>query len=178
MVPLRDLCGPSKVHLRSQRDLRKKRSKNSSCSTTAHCSPLASGYLPSELLNNRQIRAKIDTLLPSPAHIAQERQAQEATKSQAKELEDSVVNNIHKLYSVGTPCYALYCGPRCTSDPKWVPATVVKVHGLRSVNVKVHPRRCIWQCHLEQLRPRYRLDEDLEPGQDVQDHIRTQNTVE
>lgn len=43
-------------------------------------SPLASGYSPSELLNNGQIRTKIDTLLPSPAHVAQERQAREATK--------------------------------------------------------------------------------------------------
>ena len=30
--------------------------------------PLASGYSPSELLNGRQIRTKIDILLPSPAH--------------------------------------------------------------------------------------------------------------
>ncbi|XP_062513410.1 uncharacterized protein K02A2.6-like [Corticium candelabrum] len=68
-------------------------------------SPLASGYSPSELLNNRQIRTK--TLLPSPAHEAQERQAREATKSQAKELQ-SMVHNVHRHYQVGTPCYALY----------------------------------------------------------------------
>ena len=37
--------------------------------------PLASGYSPSELLNGRQIRTKIDTLLPSPAHKAQGQQA-------------------------------------------------------------------------------------------------------
>lgn len=141
-------------------------------------SPLASGYSPSELLNNRQIRANIDTLLPSPAHIAQERQAQENTKSQAKELEDSTVSNVHKLDGVGTPCYALCCGPRRTNEPKWAPATVVIVHGSRSVNVKVHPRRPIWRRHLEQLLPRYAVDDDSKPGQDVQDLIRTQNTVE
>ena len=115
-------------------------------------SPLASGYSPSELLNNRQIRTKIDTLLPSPAHEAQERQAREATKSQLKESQGTI-NSVQRLYSKGTPCYALYCGPRRTSDPRWVPATVIKVHGSRSVNVKVHPRGPIWRRHLEQLRP-------------------------
>ncbi|KAL5488608.1 hypothetical protein EMCRGX_G017577 [Ephydatia muelleri] len=44
--------------------------------------PLSIGYSPSELLNGRQIRIKIDVLLPSPAHIAQGKQAKEATKSQ------------------------------------------------------------------------------------------------
>ncbi|XP_062507885.1 uncharacterized protein K02A2.6-like [Corticium candelabrum] len=53
-------------------------------------SPLANRYSPSELLNNRQIRTKIDTLLPSPAHEAQERQAREATKSKAKEFQRTV----------------------------------------------------------------------------------------
>ena len=44
--------------------------------------PLNTGFSPSQLLNGRQIRTKIDSLLPSPAHIAQERQATDATKSQ------------------------------------------------------------------------------------------------
>ena len=135
-------------------------------------SPLASGYSPSELLNNRQIRTKIDTLLPSPAHEAQERQAREATKSQAKESQ-SMVHNVHRHYQVGTPCYALYCGPRRTSEPKWVPATVIKVHGSRSVNVKVHPRGPIWRRHLEQLRPQYGVDEDNDPGMDLRDYLRS-----
>jgi len=38
--------------------------------------PLSTGYSPSELLNGRQIRTKIDTLLPSLAHTAQGKQAQ------------------------------------------------------------------------------------------------------
>ena len=42
--------------------------------------PNSTGYSPSELLNSRQIRTKIDTLLPSPAHAAQGKQAREATK--------------------------------------------------------------------------------------------------
>ena len=32
--------------------------------------PLNSGYSPSVLLNGRQIRSELDTLLPSPAHAA------------------------------------------------------------------------------------------------------------
>ncbi len=48
--------------------------------------PLASRYSPSEFFNNRQMRTKIDTLLPSLVHEAQEHQARETTKSQAKEL--------------------------------------------------------------------------------------------
>ena len=94
---------------------------------------LAEGYSPSELLNGRQIRAKIDTLLPSPAHMAQGRQAREATKSQAQEDPERVT----AIYCIGTPCYAVYCGPRQEKDPRWVPAVVTKVFGSRSVNVRV-----------------------------------------
>ena len=44
--------------------------------------PLSTGYSPSECLNGRQIRTKIVTPLPSPAHSAQDK---EATKSQQSE---------------------------------------------------------------------------------------------
>jgi len=37
--------------------------------------PLSNGYSPRELLNGRQIRTKIDTPLPSPAHTVQDKQA-------------------------------------------------------------------------------------------------------
>eukprot|EP00731_Ephydatia_muelleri_P022992 Em0015g575a len=40
---------------------------------------------------------------------AQGKQTREATKSQAQEAPNRVV----PIYSVGKPCYALYCGPRC-----------------------------------------------------------------
>ena len=116
---------------------------------------LTSGYSPSELLNGRQIRTKIDTLLPSPAHIAQGKQTLEITKSIAKE---------GYKYRVGMPCYALYCGPRRDKDPRWVPAIVIKVHGPRSVNVRVHPRGPTWRRHIDQLRPCYGVDQDTDPG--------------
>ena len=124
--------------------------------------PLNTGFSPSQLLNGRQLRTKIDALLPSPAHIAQEHQAREATKSQQKE--QTAVQHVRTAYDVGTPCYALYCGPRQTSTPRWVPATITRVHGTRTFTVKVHPRGPLWKRHLEQLRPRYGVVEDADPG--------------
>ena len=123
--------------------------------------PLDFGFSPSELLNGRQIRCQIDTLLPSPVHLAQKKQSKEAMKSQMT----SQVSKLTHTYDVGTPCYALYYGPRRDRDARWVPATVIKVYGTRSVNVRVHPRGPIWRRHLDQLRPRYGTDEDSDPGE-------------
>ena len=61
------------------------------------------------------------------------------------------------------PCYTLYCGPRRDKDPRWVPATVTKVFGTRSVNVRVYPKGPTWRRYVEQLRPRYFSAEDEEP---------------
>ena len=119
------------------------------------------GYSPSELLNGHQIWTKIDVLLPYPAHAAQGKQAREATKSQAQEAP----NRVASIYSVGTPCYALYCGPRLEKDPRWVPAVVTKVFGSRSVSVRVFPRGATWMRHIEQLCPRYGAQEDADPGE-------------
>ena len=129
--------------------------------------PLNTGFSPSQLLTGRQLRTKIDALLPSPAHIAQEHQAREATKSQQKE--QTAVQHVRTAYDVGTPCYALYCGPRQTSTPRWVPATITRIHGTRTFTVKVHPRGPPWKRHLEQLRPRYGVVEDADPGIDICD---------
>ena len=124
--------------------------------------PLNTGFSPSQLLNGRQLRTKIDALLPSPAHITQEHQAREATKSQQKE--QTAVQHVRTAYYVDTPCYALYCGPRQTSTPRWVSATIIRVHSTRTFTGKVHPRGPLWKRHLEQLRPRYVIDEDVDPG--------------
>ena len=126
------------------------------------CTPLNTGFSPSQLLNGRQLRTKIDALLPSPAHIAQEHQARKATKSQQKE--QTAVQHVRTAYDVGTPCYALYCGPRQTSTTRWVPATITRVNGTRTFTVKVHPRGPLWKRHLEQLQPLYGVAEDTDPG--------------
>ena len=114
-----------------------------------------SGLSPSEMLIGRQIRTKLDALVPSPAHAAQGRQAKAAAKEQRHER-TRMVNITTCQYAVGAPCFALYCCPnRNHRSPRWVPAVVVKVFGTRSVNVRVLPRGPIWRRHIEQLRPRY-----------------------
>ena len=136
--------------------------------------PLNTSFSPSQLLNGRQPRTKIDALLPSPAHIAQEHQARGATKSQQKE--QTLVQHVRTAYDVGTPCYALYCGPRQTSTPRWVPATITRVHGTRTFTVKVHPRGPLWKRHLEKLQPRYGVAEDTEDTEDTTVAISEQST--
>ena len=124
--------------------------------------PFASGLSPSELLNGRRIRTKIDTLVPSIPHLLQVRQSRQASKhSNTKDSE--VISKVEHHYSLGDPCYALYFGPRRDRDPRWVPAIVTKVHGTRSVNVRVIPRGPTWRRHLDQLRPRYGSDQDDDP---------------
>ena len=115
--------------------------------------PFASGLSPSELLNGRRIRTKIDTLVPSILHLLQGRQSKQASKHSNAE-DSEVVSKVEHHYSLGDPCYALYFGPRRDHDPRWVPAIVTKVHGTRSVNVRVIPRGPTWRRHLDQLRPR------------------------
>ncbi|XP_028408106.1 uncharacterized protein K02A2.6-like [Dendronephthya gigantea] len=135
--------------------------------------PLELGYSPSELLNGRQIRCKIDTLLPSHAHAAQGKQAKQATKSQEAEKPAEVTQiRATPKYEVGTRCYALYYGPRREKEARWVPAIVVKVFGTRSVNVRVQPKGLVWRRHVEQLRPWYvNPDEDAEPAEQPREAI-------
>ena len=122
----------------------------------------ASGLSPSELLNGRRIRTKIDTLVPSIPHLLQGRQSKQASKHSNAE-DSEVVSKVEHHYSLGDPCYALYFGPRRDRDPRCVPAIVTKVHGTRSVNVRVIPRGPTWRRHLDQLRPRYGSDQDDDP---------------
>ena len=122
--------------------------------------PLLCGCSPSELLNDRQIRTAIDVLIPSPAHKAQERQSKQAAKTAQR-----LAGRLDPQDRVGTPCYALCCGPRRDKDPRWIPAVVIKVSGARFVCVRVYPKGPIWWSHVEQLRPRYVSAEDVEPGE-------------
>ena len=124
--------------------------------------PFASGLSPSELLNGRRIRTKIDTLVPSIPHLLQGRQSRQASKHSNAE-DSEVVSKVEHHYTLGDPCYALYFGPRRDHDPRWVPAIVTKVHGTRSANVRVIPRGPTWRRHLDQLRPRYGSDQDDDP---------------
>jgi hypothetical protein len=123
--------------------------------------PFATGYSPSELLNGRQIRTLIDTLAPSPAHQSQALQQKQMRNKNERQLRPTQPGK----YRVGSPCYALYCGPKRDKDPRWVPAIVTKVRGSRSVHVRVILHGPTWRRHIEQLKPRYPNDEDDEPGE-------------
>ena len=125
--------------------------------------PTASGFSPSELLMSRQIRTRIDTLLPSPAHIAQGKQSKETSK--AEMVPDSGgVSKVTRQYKAGDTVFALYYGPRRDREPRWVPAVIKRALGTRCFNVKVVPHGPVWRRHLEQLQPRHTTEEDAEPG--------------
>ena len=65
--------------------------------TPTHC-----GYSPSELLNGRQIRTKIDTLIPVSLQLP-------LPKKSIKKI---------RSFKVGDPVYALYYGARRNHDPR------------------------------------------------------------
>ena len=75
------------------------------------------------------------------------------------------VSRLVHQYEVGAPCYALYCGPRRNRQPRWVPAVVTKAFGTRTVSVQVYPRGPTWRRHIDQLQPRYGVDQDTDPGE-------------
>ena len=118
--------------------------------------PTANGYSPSELLNNRQLRAKIDTLVPSPAHMMQAKG------------KSSFISNTKRVspLKVGDHCYALLFGNRRNKEPRWVPATIVKKKGVCMFHVRIFPNGPVWRRHLDQLRPRYFSSEDHDPEED------------
>ena len=126
--------------------------------------PTASGYSPSELLNNRQLRSVIDTLFPSAPHIAQ---------SKLKSSDNKVSKTGHQ-FKIGDPCYALYFGPRRNQDPRWVPALIIKKQGSRMFHVRVIPKGPIWRRHINQLQPRYVSDSD----NDIEDMSYSFDTIQ
>ena len=104
--------------------------------------PTTSGLSPSELLNGRQICALIDALAPSVVHQAQGRQSQQVANSMQRLMarKEGI-----PTYKVGTPCYALYCGPCKDKDSRWIPVVVTKVYGAQTVNVRVVPHGPTWR---------------------------------
>ena len=81
------------------------------------------------------MRTKIDTLLPSPAHTAQGKQAKEATKSRQKEG----ISKVERSFKVGDPVYALYFGPRRGKEGRWVADVIIKRTGSRSFSTAKRP---------------------------------------
>ena len=103
-------------------------------------------------MNGHQIRTTLNAIVPSLVHTAQGKQVAKASKEQAEESLRTLQKLAYK-YIVGSPCYAKYYSPRKHKQPRWVPATVVKVLGTRSVNVRVLPKGPTWGRHFDQLRP-------------------------
>ena len=77
-----------------------------------------------------------------------------------------LVSKLVHVYTVGAPCYALYCGPKRNKQPWWVPAVVSKVDGMWMVTVAVIPKGPTWQRHIDHLHPRYGVNEDADSGED------------
>ena len=95
---------------------------------------------------NRQIRTKIDVLLPSPIQDAY-RQHVKAQPARRKIQRD--------FYHAGSLCYVRANFPRDRSVPKWLPAVIVSVFGARTFEVKMLHNDKIRRVHWEQLRPRF-----------------------
>ena len=127
------------------------------------CTPLPSGMSPSELLNGRQIRTKIDVLVPSHLHIAQGMQCDNAYKSGKKS--PATISKVLHEYKVGRPVYVSHYGRKIDKTPRWVPEIVSKRLGTRHLLVKVLPQGPVWKRHIEQVRPRYGADQDTNPGE-------------
>ena len=133
--------------------------------------PTSCGFSPSELLNSRQLRTRIDSLLPSPAHIAQGRQSKETSKSQMTPDSEGVAK-VTRQYCTRPEILCM----RCTMDLAETNILVgylrssKKSLGTRCFNVKVVSHGPVWRRHWEQLQPRYVTDEDNEPG-DVVDNV-------
>ena len=68
-----------------------------------------------------------------------------------------MVSRVPHKYKVGSPCHVLIHGPRRDKDWMCLPAIVTKV--------TVCPRGPVWHRHIEQLSPRYGIEEDWDPGQ-------------
>ena len=111
--------------------------------------PLESGFSPSELLNGRQIRSKLDSLLPCPPCLVREMQDKRNQRTNKESFQ------IQHKYKIGDFCYALHCGPRQGKQPRWIPAIVNKILGARNIQVRLCSNGSIWKRHVEQLRPRY-----------------------
>ena len=111
--------------------------------TPTHC-----GHSPSEVLNGRLSRAKIDTLIPVPLQLP-------LPKKSIKKI---------RSFKVSDPIYALYCGTRRNRDPRWGSGVIVKARGTRLFHVRIVPNGPIWRRHIDQIRWRCASPEDDEPG--------------
>ena len=112
--------------------------------------PTSTGFSPSELLNGRQLRTRLDALTPSPSQFAQLLQQKTAHTISSQN------------YEVGQTVYArCYKPPSSSETERWIEAVVTK-KGARNYTVLVNGKH-LWRRHTEQLRPRHLDDEQPTP---------------
>ena len=104
-----------------------------------------SGSSPSELFNSRQVRTKLDALLPSPVYIAQSK------------LKNSVDTERRKAkHQYKSEILAM----RCTLGSHRSHENI----RTRTFNVRVVPNGPIWRRHLNYPQYRYATDNEQDPG--------------
>ncbi|KII62828.1 hypothetical protein RF11_09005 [Thelohanellus kitauei] len=109
--------------------------------------PGATGLSPSELLNGRQIRAKIDTFIPH----------------EKEEMKDKLpIPKVYQFVKSDAPCYARNFKVHDERSPKWLPATIIKILGYRHALVRLEKDHRVFKRHFEQLRPRYIKKPDVD----------------
>ena len=118
--------------------------------------PLTSGLSPSQLLNGRQIRTDVDTLLPSPAHSAQ--------AVQQRHTDKQPLGKKHHFIA-GQKCYARVLSPRLANQSAaWTAVVIIKRQG-SIYSVRHEATGAIWARHVDFLLPRHDAEEDWEPGE-------------
>lgn len=105
------------------------------------------GVSPSELLQGRRIRTRLDLLKPSVTERVEKRQLQQTLSH------DSLSRQMY--FSKGETVYAQNFG----TGQKWMPAVVQEVTGPVSFLVKLQDGRLI-RCHQDHLRRRISEGED------------------
>ena len=97
------------------------------------------GVTPNKMLNKRWI--KCTGVISSP-HTTRHTLRKSAKCQRQDTLASTTYTAVSPCY-----CYVLYCGPKQTKEPRWVPATTTKVKGSHNVKVTAIPHEQIWQTH-------------------------------
>lgn len=127
----------------------------------ARRTPLNTGFSPSEVLNGRQIRSRLDAILPTSVNMTPRPKTREAYSSSHE-------------FTTGMPRYTKRFGHRNDREPKWIPATVAEVQGPRTVKVQLPPNGVLQERHVDQLQRRTSAEGE-EIQEDSKEHSKKQS---
>ena len=102
--------------------------------------PLPSGLSPSELLNNRQIRASIDLIFPLQTQVRQRQQCQAVMRAGSNKLRTFNVNDL------------VFVTDYRSHGTSWVLARVIAVRGSRLYEVVTEADKLHWRRHIDQIK--------------------------